>query len=184
MTPPVIFLSKEALDAIDLAPHAPLLDDFGRQYFFLEAGQEHYRLLAHLSTLFPWRTVVDIGSNRGGSAVALAHDPRTRVISYDIVDNKTVTIEKSNVEFRLKNVLEDVEVLMAAPLILLDTFHDGTFEREFYRALLDHAYRGVLVLDDIHLNPEMRSFWRDIPLPKVDVTPVGHWSGTGLVYFR
>ncbi|RIL08371.1 MAG: hypothetical protein DCC75_09100, partial [Proteobacteria bacterium] len=181
--PNLNLITAEALNRIDLNVYTPLLDDFTKEWFFLEAGKEHYRLLAHLSGMFPWRTLVDIGTNRGGSAIALSHDPRTRVISYDIVDNKTIPVSKPNVEFRLKDVRSDIYEIMAAPLICLDTFHDGTFEREFYRFLQEHGYKGLLVLDDIYLNPEMKSFWADIRHPKVDLTAIGHWSGTGLVYF-
>ena len=36
----------------------------------------------------------------------------------------------------------------------------------------------------IYLNPIMQTFWNKIGLEKIDLTPLGHWSGTGLVRFE
>ena len=176
-------ISSDDLNKINLKQYDHLIDEYTKEWFHLEAGKEHYRLLAHFSTLFPHRTIVDVGTNRGGSAIALSHDERTQVVTFDIVNNRTIPIQKKNVEFRLKDCREDLNTLMSAPLIFLDTFHDGTFEREFYQFLLEHGYKGMLLLDDIFLNDEMKSFWNDIKIPKADLTAVGHWSGTGIVYF-
>ena len=50
--------------------------------------------------------------------------------------------------------------------------------------LIEMDFKGILLLDDIHLNPEMQSFWDWIPVGrKVDLTRLGHHSGTGAVLF-
>lgn len=47
------------------------------------------------------------------------------------------------------------------------------------------AFKGILLLDDIHKSKEMKSFWNTFDEEnKVDVTAVGHQSGTGLVEFE
>ena len=73
--------------------------------------------------------------------------------------------------------------MLASPLILLDTAHDGVFEQQLYGTLVAGQYDGLLLLDDIYLNPTMQGFWERIGLEKIDLTPLGHWSGTGLVRF-
>ena len=70
-----------------------------------------------------------------------------------------------------------------ADLIMLDTNHDGGFENEAYRYFQRIGFKGLLFLDDIHLNPPMEAFWAQITEPKEDITDLGHWSGSGIVDF-
>ena len=86
-------------------------------------------------------------------------------------------------ELRVKDALEDREALLTAPLILLDTAHDGVFEQQIYDMLDAAGYEGLLLLDDIYLNDAMQDFWHRIGRETYDLTPIGHWSGTGLVRF-
>ncbi|MGC4044729.1 MAG: hypothetical protein QM758_13130 [Armatimonas sp.] len=176
-------LCREELDAVDLNWASAYIDEFGKPYFTLPAGREHYRLLAHLSMLYSHRLILDVGTFHGASAVALSTNPLVKVLSYDIQNHRTRTISRPNIEFRLRNVLDDPGCLAQASLILLDTFHDGGFERQFIRKLLEVGFRGTLLLDDIHLNEAMEAFWKELTLPKADLTRIGHWSGTGIAYF-
>ena len=76
---------------------------------------------------------------------------------------------------------------------MLDTFHQpdtSPFEREFFQRLLDIEFKGILGLDDIHLNSEMKQWWKEVQDGAVDggyatydITEVGHATGTGLVDF-
>ena len=61
--------------------------------------------------------------------------------------------------------------------------HDGKFENAFYQ-LIRHDYKGILIVDDIHYNAEMERFWSKITEHKEDITEIGHYSGTGIVYFN
>ena len=155
-----------------------------RTYFLDVDFREHYRLIAHLSTHFSNATIFDIGTNLGYSALALSYNDSNRVISYDIVECKALNHaeELVNIEYCIGDVLRD-ERLYSAPLIMLDTFHDGIFENKFYAFLKKNKYQGLLFLDDIHLNQSMEDFWNSITENKEDVTDVGHWSGSGLVDF-
>lgn len=48
---------------------------------------------------------------------------------------------------------------------MLDTFHEPDtvpFEREFFQRLLDIGFKGILGLDDIHLNLEMKKWWQEV----------------------
>jgi hypothetical protein len=179
-------LTREAIAAIDLthlACHAA--DDEYRGYFLNREFKEHYQLLAFLSHRCSDATLFDIGTLKGYSALAMSHNPANQVVSYDIEDLKCLHDHRklTTIEYRIGNALEDPR-LLHAPLILLDTYHDGIFEKQFYDHLKAGNYRGLLILDDIHLNEPMRHFWNIIDTQKEDITDIGHWSGTGLVDFR
>jgi hypothetical protein len=52
------------------------------------------------------------------------------------------------------------------------------------------GFKGILLLDDIHLNPEMEKWWKELQdsagklgFVAYDVSNVGHFSGTGLLDF-
>ena len=79
-------------------------------------------------------------------------------------------------------------------LIMLDTFHKPytvPFEREWLTRLIDAKFfNGILLLDDIWLNTEMKKWWTELQDNAVrdgyvvhDITKVGHKTGTGLLDF-
>jgi len=173
------------LDLTELA--SCIINDEARRYFLAPAGEEHYRLLADLSFQPALTLALDIGTFRGCSALALASDPKTEVVSFDLEDKVELRQipASANIRFVVDDVLkvQYIELIQRANLILLDTDHDGVFERQFFQRLLDLQWHGWLVLDDIYLNEAMLRFWESIHMPKEDISQYGHWSGTGLVYF-
>jgi hypothetical protein len=168
---------------LDLERFRPYVTDVYTKYFWLGPGSEHYKLLAHLSTCWNDATLIDLGTDKGCSALALSYNRLNRVISYDIEDRKPSPIDLPNIEFRVKDARDDRQDFLAAPLIVLDTAHDGMFEQQMYDMLYSADYEGLLLLDDIHLNTAMLDFWNGIGLEKFDLTSIGHYSGTGLVHF-
>jgi predicted O-methyltransferase YrrM len=156
-----------------------------------EAGNEHYRLLAHISKqLAPDSIVLDIGACYGASALALAVNDKVTVYSYDLTmklseNPKDKTIKDiSNIKFFVKNSLEDKELIQQATMIFLDVDpHDGIQEVEILQKFREYGFRGFVILDDIHLNPAMEKMWQNIPERKEDITKYGHYSGTGIAYF-
>ena len=46
------------------------------------------------------------------------------------------------------------------------------------------GFTGILLVDDINLNDQMRRVWADISRPKLDITSIGHHTGTGAVLFE
>ena len=178
-------LSRENVGGIDLNRFSKnVINKEHRNYFFDTQFQEHYRLIAYLSTLFNNATIFDIGTNLGYSAIALSYNSSNRVVSYDIHDVREIGQPETltNIEFHIGNVLLD-ERLASAELIMLDTNHDGSFENEAYRHFQDIGFKGLLFLDDIHLNAPMENFWKQITEPKDDISDLGHWSGSGIVDF-
>lgn len=152
-----------------------------KKYMNLPSG-EHYKFLSYISRKINNALIFDIGTNYGGSALALADNKNNKVITYDIVQLNAIIGDCPNIEIRIGNALEDSR-LLKSDIILLDTMHDGVFENEVYNFLKMHQYKGILLLDDIHLNKAMEKFWNNIDVTKYDLTRVGHLTGTGLVDF-
>jgi hypothetical protein len=156
-------------------------------YYDQPAGKEHYRLLEGISDASSG-IVVDVGTLFGSSALALAHNPNVQVYSYDIKNHipPHAAIRKvPNISFRIKDGIKAVpEFVRDTRVVCLDIDpHDGIQEAAFFDALVAHGYTGIVVCDDIHLNPAMEQWWGSITQRKEDKTAEGHWSGTGIVYF-
>ena len=155
---------------------------------------EHYRLLLGIARTLTPGLAVEIGTFTGLGTVTLAQECE-RVVTFDIEPWDTFAdtalraadFEGGRVEQRLGDLAQPTvfevhrEVLEAADLIFIDGPKDGVFEDAFTRLLLPvvHDSGALLVFDDIRVMPMIR-FWRELPLPKLDLTSFGHWSGTGL----
>jgi hypothetical protein len=115
-------------------------------------------------------------------------------VTYDVVpwpDISGSVLRQSDFDGPLEQRLADLSsadvfanervVLQNADLIFLDGPKDGRFEPLFIDQLvgLERKLPQLLVIDDIRLLV-MLQLWRDLPLPKLDLTSFGHWSGTGL----
>jgi len=178
-------LNPDSVGRIDLQPLSRHVANAEHLKYFCDTQfLEHYRLIAYLSTRFNHSTIFDVGTNKGYSALALSFNPSNRVISYDIVECKELRHPErlDRIEYRIGDVLKDPR-LLDSPLIMLDTNHDGSFEKDLYTFLKANRYRGFLFLDDIHLNTAMIRFWDGIAEPKEDLTDLGHFSGSGLVAY-
>jgi hypothetical protein len=154
---------------------------------WLSAGQSEYRLYAYLSTFFNESYILDVGTRTGGSAVALSHNPTNQVISYDLVEQGASSgIAKENITFKIQDFREDETLEWdKVSIIMIDVDpHDGVQEVEMMEFLKEKGWSGIILLDDIGPGwPEVQDMWDSIEEPKIDVTEVGHMSGTGLVNF-
>lgn len=184
-----ITLSNELLDKFELKNQDFLVD---KNYYDLKSGQQEYRLYSYLSTLFNDIKILDIGTYNGRSAVSLSHNENNKVISYnindDIKDLNHKIYTKSNIEFLIKNVLDDLneEFLNDVKIVLIDIDHFYTIEKLIIDKLKELNYDGIILLDDIiHPSPKefeaMQKLWNEIEDEKYDITKYGHWSGTGLI---
>lgn len=185
-----INLTAEEINAIDLSSLNQYIEwSKNSKYFNLDAGQEHYKLLALLSKKLGCKRLVDIGHYHGFSSVALSFSDDKVIDSYDIFnwlpDDGSMTSENlDNVNLYVEDYLDDIPKLMKdTDLIMIDIDHTGVTERLIMEQLEKNNYKGMVFLDDINLNEEMKKFWADIKLKKIDVTPIGHWSGSGIVIF-
>lgn len=179
----ILAITNDELDKFTFTDFNKMVEHSDQlQFINAPSGTSHYKLLAFVSTLFSNQLLYDIGTNSGRSAIALSHNPCNLIKSYDIIQLLPVNYYKKNIEYIIGDCTTDKNIL-TAPVILLDTAHDGTFENIFYSFLLENKYKGLLFLDDIHLNDPMKNFWNKITQEKYDLTSKGAWSGTGLVVF-
>ena len=73
----------DEIEFLDLYPYITWHEN--SRYFDLEAGKEHYRLLAWLSLQLEKNEIVyDIGTYLGFSAIALSYNRTCKVKTYDI----------------------------------------------------------------------------------------------------
>lgn len=159
------------------------------EYFYKNSGSEHYRLLTYISSLYNNEILFDVGTNYCLSALALAHNKNNKIKSYDIIDKINIDFKKEkldlidNLEFVIGDFTTD-EYLKNCSFIFLDVDHDGSYENFSYSYLKEINWKGLLLLDDINLNIHMSKFWNNISEKKYELTNIGHWSGTGLVFFE
>ena len=181
-------INETELNLIDLSNNAHLInEDEYRNYYLGNPGQEHYKLLAYYSTQFNDSVLLDIGTYKGCSALALAHNPTNQVKSFDInFGLRNISDYPDNIEFIVDNIInkEYESLILSSKFIILDTDHLGEFEHEFYNHLKTIGYKGILLLDDIKLNDQMKEFWNFITDEKHDISNIGHHSGTGLVILK
>lgn len=178
----IINVTNEELDKLDTSNIDKLqIENF--PCYHGVSGREHYRLLIFISHIFNNKILFDIGTNQCRSAIALSNNKNNQIKSYDLIQILPTNPIIDNVQFILGNTTDDKDIYNC-PFIFLDVDHDGTYEDIFYKFLKEIKWKGILMLDDIHLNEAMQVFWKSISEEKYDLTSKGHWSGTGLVIFR
>ncbi len=192
----VITLDKDAIQEIDLTPLSHHLDwkPEAKGFFLSDAGREHYKLLAYLSK-YVSGDIVDIGTYWGASALALSYNDDVRVLTFDIVRNIpqfdpkipiTTPLSRNNIKMYVASGQSVIAKISKCQFACLDIDpHDGIRETDFVNRLINHDFKGILLVDDINVNKEMRLFWENLPsnLKKLDVTHLGHASGTGIIVF-
>jgi hypothetical protein len=163
-----------------------MLDQEYRQYLSKDAGIEHYKLLAYISSCYTGQPIYDIGTHKGNSSLAMSYSSNTKIISYDIVDVRTIRNLPKNVEYRLGDFRLDPQVLQS-PFIFVDVDpHDGIQEKAFHEFFLANNYKGLVMWDDIKILGT-KPWWDSInekSIIKLDLSQAGHWSGTGLIIYN
>jgi predicted O-methyltransferase YrrM len=173
----------------------------------LPPGKEHYKLLASIGCQLSNCKILEFGTHKGNSTIALnygnqRHQNSNKITTYDIADMLPDTIFKNcdDICFKIENLFDkqtrelNKEHILSADFIMIDIDpHEGLLEYEMYEWLRDNNYKGVLLFDDIHLKEghmgvysgnSMQKFWDKVDNKhKIDITNVGHWSGTGIVCF-
>jgi len=177
----------------------PLLFDFGN----------HYLLLTALADAKRAKKVVEIGTAGGASVWAwLRADCVEMVHTWDIrplehskqwlatPDCERLVTEALELESnRWKQFVEDLsesnvwmqrcQEIADADVIFVDGPHDGIFERALWSKIisLDNVKDILVIFDDIRLS-SMVDFWTGLSVPKLDITFIGHQSGTGIAFLE
>jgi predicted O-methyltransferase YrrM len=161
---------------------------------------ENYRLLAGFVQVLKPQRIIEIGTEKGLAALAMKEvlPPGGKILTFDILpwssESSVITEEdiQSGVIETAQDDLSQLEVarkyasaLGQADFIFVDAAKDGVQERLFldnFRAVgLKH--NALLFFDDIRLW-NMLKIWREIQRPKLDLTGLGHWSGSGVVLWE
>jgi hypothetical protein len=183
----ILIVEDKTLNELDLKSLSEnIIDDEHKSYFLSESSKEHYRLLAYISKNTNNSNFLDVGTFKGCSSLSLSYNENNKVFSFDISNSFGLKTKPKNVEYFIDNILNNnyKDLILSCSYILLDTMHDGTFELEFYKHLININYIGILLLDDIKLNGNMISFWDEITHEKYDISNIGHSTGTGVVFFK
>jgi len=179
-------LDKEQIDKIDLS-YAKELSVKNGLNFDRESGEEAYKVYAFLSTTFDNGIILDVGTRFGNSALSLSYNESNQVISYNIVEEGASDISRDNITWKLMDFREDETIdFDKVNMILIDVDpHDGKQEPEMVEYLREKGWSGILLLDDIHKDNKMENWWYTFgEEQRVDITEVGHITGTGLVEFE
>lgn len=180
-------LDSNSLQKINLEEFKKYDLSIYNEYLYLDYGREHYQLLANISSAVNNKLFYDIGTNYGASALALSINKTNIVKSYDLVNLLPCRIDEKNISFNIGNCLDDID-LLNADLIFLDTMHDGSFEKIFLDFLVKSNYKGLVIMDDIYEYPILKSIAYEISkinnYELVDLTSVGHYSGTLAIIFN
>ena len=157
---------------------------------------EHYRFIKAVTQFLQPRVMVEIGTYSGLGALALVEgNPSGHVHTFDLVawDKIPTHLEAIDFEYAITQHLADlsdddvfeehIKLLDSADLIFMDAPKDGKFEPKMIENLksLQPKDGRLLIIDDIILDDSMTKLWRSIRAPKMDLTSICHWSGTGLV---
>jgi predicted O-methyltransferase YrrM len=188
---------------VDLVPllqtaSLDLLDARGAPKYVHWFPGDHYRLLAALVRLLRPALVLELGTFRGHGVLAMLPElpEGGRIVTFDIIPWESVPDCLLRAEDlsdgRVTQILADLgneqdaqryaNLICSADLIMVDAAKDGVFERRILAGFerLGLKDGAVVVFDDIrHWN--MLDIWREIDRPKLDVTSLGHYSGTGIV---
>ncbi len=169
----------------------------------------HYLLLTALARARQATKVIEIGTAGGASLWSwLQAECVQKVSTWDInslenshgwlatEDCRQLVMETLSRESRRwKQFIEDLsdpEVwglrfsqIVDADIIFVDGPHDGIFERKILSMIvsLQNPKDILLVFVGIRIS-SMVDFWYSLPLPKLDITFIGHQSGTGIALLK
>ena len=169
-------------------------------------GTEHYMFLASLSVQLKNKTIIELGTHKGVSSYILGYGNRfynsnNNILTYDIIKFPMPFEDTINVKYKLEDLFdpkireENRDLLLNSDVIFIDIDpHEGILEYNMYEWLKSNKYDGIIIFDDVKLGRghmgstsefSMSEFWEKIPSSeKIDLTSVGHWSGTGIIYFN
>lgn len=153
-----------------------------------EPNTFYYRFLWNLAKLRKPAVMVETGTYQGHSAAHLANgNPDGTVITIDKNASCRQALDAMglpNVRFIHGDSLDTFkEVQRAAPhidLLFLDSsmhFPHMLEEYKLYRSLVPNG--GLIMVDDIHINPEMEQVWAGIHDEKAEVNGL-HYKGFGI----
>jgi predicted O-methyltransferase YrrM len=158
-------------------------------------GCNYYFYLRNLVSQLRPRNVLELGTSigRSGLFMMLALPPESKFTTIEMGswmrgdlapffdDNRLRIVYGSDVDNAVYSPLE----LKDVDLLFIDTVHEIEHvkkEWSIYSKVLSPG--ALVVMDDIHLNDGMSTFWDSIPYEKMDVGLDVHLSGFGMFRFN
>ncbi len=149
----------------------------------------YYHFLAGLVRLIEARRVVEIGTHHGGSAramaVGMANSPEAKIVTFDITPDGSEILARHPIirAYHLDAVSEPAfEACVAefgeasVDVAYIDAAHDFWTTLQSFLICSGALGAGIVVLDDIALNPGMSKLWRHLrrsyPGDAIDATDV------------
>lgn len=176
----------EAVNIIDLSVLKKYINwSSHEKYFTLNAGTEHYKLLAYIANSLEQKTIINIGTCDGLEAAALSINKNNKVITYDYCDLVPLIgsiRDIDNIEIHVEDFMDSIQIMLDSSMIVINLHpHDSYEEKNILNMLFEKNYDGLIVLTNINVTPGMRKLWANITQNKYDVTRYGFWGGTGLI---
>ena len=158
---------------------------------------ENYRLLAGFVKVLQPKRIIEVGTEKGLGTLAMQEvlpaggkiltfdifpwSPESSVITQADLDGGAVAalsddLSRPEVAARYARELKETD------FFFIDAAKDGVQERVFLENFRTIGLKkgAILFFDDIRLW-NMLAIWREIQMPKLDLTGLGHWSGSGIV---
>ena len=164
---------KDCLDHVN--PAIPSDEQHGPWRRRLYETNTYLGMLSHISSNLKNKSILDLGTWRGGSAFMLGENKQNIVHSYDITDHKLPFVKSylnhryPNIIFNIKSCLDiPSEELKNASLIYLDLApHDGIKEEQMISNIRQSGFEGLLMCDDVSINKVMYDWWNSVEEEKV-----------------
>ena len=158
------------------------------------AKKKYAQMLARLvNWLGDGLTIVELGTSLGiTTAYMAAMDGRNKVVTYEgcsgvaaIAEENWKSLGIRNIECRVGEITADMLEcdLDKVDVAFIDANHTYTSTLAYFRALAKKVHaKSVIVVDDIHYNPEMERAWKEICADE-RVTSTMDLYQMGLVFF-
>jgi len=163
---------------------------------------EHYKFLAGIVQYLKPKLIIEIGTGKGLSSLTMKKylSANASIVTFDIFPWKKypgecILKEEDFADGRLIQYTDDLstkegfqkhaKLLKEADFIFVDAAKDGIQEQRLIDNFktIQFSNSPIFLFDDIRLW-NMLKIWREISMPKLDITSFGHWSGTGLVEWK
>ena len=158
------------------------------------AKKKYAQMLARLvNWLGDGLTIVELGTSLGvTTAYMAAMDSRNKVVTYEGCSEVATIAEENwkalgirNIECRVGEITADVleRDLDKVDVAFIDANHTYTSTLAYFNVLAKKVHaKSVIVVDDIHYNPEMERAWKEICADE-RVTSTMDLYQMGLVFF-
>jgi cephalosporin hydroxylase len=167
-----------------------VMDQKGYEFYKVNFGHTYYVYLAKMVRHLKPKKVVELGTDIGRSALFMMTQLPVNSKLYTVEvglhdaidltpfknDPRLVIVKGNDLDSAvLAKVGKDID------LLFMDTSHEyAQSVLEIQEYLPRMSPRGIIVMDDIHLNSEMDKFWSELTIPKLDCGKDLHVSGFGI----